>query len=97
LLRPSKIGSPYDAPRPQGKLAQFLEYAVLQKIEPYKAFANVYYVGICWVSALLITSPKGHVLVDTLYEPYTDQLLTNIPASVILRHAEGMPLPRREP
>jgi metallo-beta-lactamase class B len=62
----------------KGKLAQFLEYAVLQKIEPYKAFDNVYYVGICWVSAWLITSPKGHVLVDTLYEPYTDQLLTNI-------------------
>lgn len=62
----------------KGKLAQFLEYAALQRIEPYKAFDNVHYVGICWVSAWLITSPKGHVLVDTLYGPYTDQLLTNI-------------------
>jgi metallo-beta-lactamase class B len=64
----------------KGKVAQFLEYAVLQKIEPYKAFDNVYYVGICWVSAWLITSPNGHVLIDTLYAPYTSQMLGNIRA-----------------
>jgi metallo-beta-lactamase class B len=64
----------------KGKVAQFLEYAVLQKIEPYKAFDNVYYVGICWVSAWLITSPNGHVLIDTLYGPYTSQMLGNIRA-----------------
>ena len=33
----------------KGKVAQFIKYAELQKIEPYKAFDNVYYVGICWV------------------------------------------------
>jgi metallo-beta-lactamase class B len=64
----------------KGKVAQFLEYAVSQKIEPYKAFDNVYYVGICWVSAWLITSPNGHVLIDTLYAPYTSQMLGNISA-----------------
>ena len=63
----------------KGKLAQFLEYAVLQKIEPYKAFDNVHYVGICWVSAWLITSPKGHVLVDTLYGQYTDSTADKYP------------------
>jgi metallo-beta-lactamase class B len=49
-----------------------------QYIEPWKAFDNVYFVGICWVSAWLITSPKGDILIDTLYEPFTDTLLDNI-------------------
>lgn len=61
-------------------LGRFLSDAALQRIEPYKAFDNVYYVGICWVSAWLITSPNGHVLIDTLYGPFTDQLLANIRA-----------------
>ena len=52
----------------------------MNRIEPYKAFDNVYYVGICWVSAWLITSPNGHVLIDTLYGPYTGQMLGNIRA-----------------
>ena len=59
-------------------LGRFLQDAQLQRIEPYKAFDNVHYVGICWVSAWLITSPQGHVLVDTLYGRFTDQLLQNI-------------------
>ena len=59
-------------------MVKFIGDAALNKIEPYKAFDNVYYVGICWVSAWLITSPNGHVLIDTLYGPYTSQLLENI-------------------
>jgi metallo-beta-lactamase class B len=59
-------------------MARFIGDAALNKIEPYKAFDNIYFVGICWVSAWLITSPNGHVLIDTLYGPYTSQLLENI-------------------
>ena len=59
-------------------LVRFLADANLQRVEPYKAFDNVAYVGICWVSAWLITSPRGHVLIDSLYGSYTDQLLDNI-------------------
>jgi metallo-beta-lactamase class B len=59
-------------------MAKFVGDAALNKIEPYKAFDNIHYVGICWVSAWLITSPNGHVLIDTLYGPYTSQLLENI-------------------
>jgi metallo-beta-lactamase class B len=59
-------------------LGRFLQDAALQRIEPYKAFDNVHYVGICWVSAWLITSPSGHVLIDTLYGPYTETMLENI-------------------
>src|SRR5262245_19478222 len=59
---------------------KFVGHAAPNKVEPYKAFDNVYYVGICWVSAWLITSPNGHVLIDTLYGPYTSQMLGNIRA-----------------
>lgn len=67
-----------DTGRMPPDLGRFLQDAALQKIEPYKAFDNVYYVGICWVSAWLITSPSGHVLIDTLYGPYTGAMLDNI-------------------
>lgn len=67
-----------DTGRMPPDLGRFLQDAAQQKVEPYKAFDNVYYVGICWVSAWLITSPNGHVLIDTLYGPYTGQLLENI-------------------
>lgn len=67
-----------DTGRMPPDLGRFLQSAALQKVEPYKAFDNVYYVGICWVSAWLITSPKGHVLIDSLYGPYTEPMLDNI-------------------
>jgi metallo-beta-lactamase class B len=67
-----------DTGRMPPDLGRFLQNAALQKIEPYKAFDNVYYVGICWVSAWLITSPKGHVLIDALYGPFTAPMLDNI-------------------
>ena len=31
---------------------------------PRKVFGNVYYVGTCGITALLVTSPQGHVLLD---------------------------------
>jgi metallo-beta-lactamase class B len=69
-----------DTGRMPQELGAFLANAKLQRIEPYKAFDNVYYVGICWVSAWLITSPRGHVLIDTLYGKFTDQLLAHVRA-----------------
>ena len=60
------------------ELVRFLNDPVLQKMEPYKAFDNVYYVGVCWVSAWLVTSPRGHVLIDSLYGGFTDTLVDNI-------------------
>jgi len=58
--------------------ARWLYDKKAQYIEPWKAFDNVHFVGICWVSAWLITSEKGHILIDTLYEPFTETLLANI-------------------
>ncbi|WP_257168058.1 MBL fold metallo-hydrolase [Bradyrhizobium sp. SRS-191] len=49
-----------------------------QYIEPWKAFDNVYYVGICWVSAWAIRTSDGVVLIDTLHEPHVDQLIANL-------------------
>jgi metallo-beta-lactamase class B len=67
-----------DTGRMPPDLGRFLQNAALQKVEPYKAFDNVHYVGICWVSAWLITSSTGHVLIDTLYGPHTEAMVENI-------------------
>ncbi len=52
----------------------------LQRVKPFRAFDNVYFVGICWVSAWLIVDPAGDILIDTLHEPHVDTLLANIKA-----------------
>lgn len=49
-----------------------------QFIEPYRAFDNVYYVGVCWVSAYVIKTDEGAILLDTLHDPFTDLLVENI-------------------
>lgn len=60
------------------ELGKWLNNSEIQSIPPFKVFDNVYYVGICWVSAWLLKTNNGLVLIDTLYEPYTDRLLENI-------------------
>lgn len=60
------------------ELKRWMNDTQSQTIEPYQAFDNAYNVGICWVSAWLIKTSDGPVLIDTLYEPYTDQLIDNI-------------------
>jgi metallo-beta-lactamase class B len=50
----------------------------LQKIEPFKVFDNLYYVGPCYVSVWLVTTPQGHILFDSAQEPYVDHVLANI-------------------
>lgn len=59
-------------------LGKWLNTPDAQYIEPWKPFDNVDYVGICWVSAWLIHTDDGIVLIDTLYGPFTRQLLDNI-------------------
>jgi metallo-beta-lactamase class B len=34
------------------------------KREPFRVFANTYFVGVANLSSILITSPKGHILID---------------------------------
>ena len=59
-------------------LGRWLGDAKAQYIEPYQAFDNVHYVGVCWVSAWLVKTSAGVVLIDTLHEPFADQLIENI-------------------
>ena len=49
-----------------------------QKIEPFKVFDNLYYVGPGYVSVWLLTTPQGNILFDTAQEPYVDFVIGNI-------------------
>src|SRR5262245_39134778 len=49
-----------------------------QKIEPFKVFDNLYYVGPGYVSVWLLTTPDGNILFDTAQEPYVDFVIGNI-------------------
>jgi metallo-beta-lactamase class B len=49
-----------------------------QRIAPFKAFDDAWFVGVCWVSAWLLPTPEGHFLIDTLHEPHAAELLDNI-------------------
>lgn len=61
-------------------LGKWLSDPKEQIVQPYQAFDNVYYVGLCWVSAWIIKTPEGAILIDTLHEPFADQLIANIKA-----------------
>jgi len=48
--------------------------------QPFKLYGNTYFVGPMGVSALLITSPQGHILVDTGLEQTAEVIDRNIRA-----------------
>jgi len=39
-----------------------------QKVKPFKIVGNVYFVGMTDQTVLLITTPEGHILIDTTFE-----------------------------
>jgi len=45
---------------------------------PARIFGNTYYVGTCGITVLLITSPKGHVLIDSGPAEAAPSVLANI-------------------
>jgi metallo-beta-lactamase class B len=45
---------------------------------PARIFGNTYYVGTCGISVLLVTSPKGHVLIDGATAEAVPSILSNI-------------------
>ena len=47
---------------------------------PARLYGNTYYVGTCTVSVLLVTSPQGHVLVDSATAQAVPSILANIRA-----------------
>ncbi|MBR1226021.1 MULTISPECIES: subclass B3 metallo-beta-lactamase [unclassified Bradyrhizobium] len=46
--------------------------------EPFKIIGNVYYVGTHGLASYLITTPQGHILVDTVMPEATSQIKGNI-------------------
>src|SRR5260370_10945732 len=59
-------------------LGRWLNDRKAQYLEPWKPFDDVYFVGVCWVSAWAIRTGDGVVLIDTLHEPHVDQLIANL-------------------
>jgi metallo-beta-lactamase class B len=60
------------------ELGRWLNDPKAQYIEPFRAFDDVFFVGVCWVSAWVVRTSAGPVLIDTLHEPHVDQLLANL-------------------
>ena len=46
--------------------------------EPFHVFGNTWYVGTCGITALLVTSPRGHILIDGATEKGGEQIAANI-------------------
>jgi len=46
--------------------------------EPFKMIGNVYYVGTAGLASYLITTPQGHILVDTVMPESTSLITANI-------------------
>ena len=44
-------------------LGRWLGDLQAQRIVPFKAFDDAYFVGVCWVSAWLLPTPQGHFLI----------------------------------
>src|SRR6476469_659676 len=47
---------------------------------PVRIFGNTYFVGTCGISSILITSPQGHILIDSGTERDADLVADNIRA-----------------
>ena len=49
-----------------------------EKREPFKIFDNLYYIGIDWVAAYIITTSDGLIMIDALYGEYVDHAMEGI-------------------
>lgn len=49
-----------------------------QAVEPFQIFDNLYYVGIDWVSAYVLETRDGLILIDSLYGKWINPMLANI-------------------
>ena len=67
------------------KLDAWLNDPACQKRAPYRAFDNVWQVGLTWVSAWAVDTKEGWVLIDTTHEPFVGMLIDNL-------RAVGVPL-----
>ena len=49
-----------------------------QPVEPFKIADNVYYVGANEITSYLITTPKGHILIDSGFKETVPQIRANV-------------------
>jgi len=49
-----------------------------QAVEPFQIFDNLYFVGIQWVSAYVLETSAGLILIDSLYGPWVEPMIDNI-------------------
>ena len=49
-----------------------------QPVEPFRVVGNIYYVGSNDVTSFLITTPKGHILLDGAFKETAPRILANI-------------------
>ena len=47
-------------------------------VEPFKIIGNVYYVGAAEITSFLITSPKGHILIDSGFAETVPLIKANV-------------------
>ncbi len=77
MLIAASTTSAQDRPTaPQADLSKAIRGAAM--VEPFKVFDNVYYVGMDWVSAWLVTTSDGLILIDALYGEFAGPMLENI-------------------
>ena len=70
-------------PTPRERVAAFLETCEDwdewdKPAPPFQILGNTWYVGTCGISAILVTSPEGHVLIDSGTESGAEIVLANI-------------------
>ena len=64
--------------RPNARLQAWLTDPDIQLIRPYRVFDNVWNVGVRWVSAYVIKTEDGVILIDTVHEPFAKHLVRSI-------------------
>lgn len=72
-------GGGVDSGRPDEERVQLAQRdPARENREPFKIFDNLYYVGINWVSAYVIPTSEGLILIDALYGEYVDHLIEGV-------------------
>lgn len=61
-----------------GQMKSDDDRAMNRPFEPFHIVANIYYVGASDITSYLITTPKGHILIDAGYEETVPQIKANV-------------------
>jgi metallo-beta-lactamase class B len=73
-LRPANTGSQNDSYTPLSKT----DASWNEPVKPFKIIGNIYYVGASDVTVYLITTPQGHILIDSGFSETVPQIKANV-------------------